>query len=55
MSHDQGKRVTCQKMLIPSFLCHILTTSKAFILMQTPLELEIWLQSYEEFVTAETT
>ena len=26
--------------------------SKCFILMQTPLQLDIWLQSYEEFVNA---
>ena len=31
------------------FLNHLLITSKCFILMQTPLQLDIWLQSYEGF------
>ena len=34
------------------FLHHFLVTSKCFILMQTPLQLDIWLQSYEGFVNA---
>ena len=29
-----------------------LMTSKSFILIQTPLQLDIWLQSYEGFVNA---
>ena len=50
--HDQGKWVTCQKMSIPSSFCQFPITSKCFILMQTPLKLDTWLQSYEEFVKA---
>ena len=42
------------KMSISIFLHHFLITSKCFILMQTPLQLDIWLQSYEEFVNAKT-
>ena len=34
------------------FLPRFLITLKCFILMQTPLQLDIWLQSYEEFVNA---
>ena len=34
------------------FLHHLLITSKCFNLMQTPLQLDIWLQSYERFVNA---
>ena len=34
------------------FLHHFLKTSKCFILMQTPLQLDIWLQSYEGFGNA---
>ena len=47
--HDQGKWVTCRKF---QFLLSYTTFSKlqnAFILMQTPLQLDIWLQSYEGF------
>ena len=40
------------KMSIPFFVHHFLITPKCFILMQTPLQLYIWLQSYEEFVNA---
>ena len=40
------------KMSIPIFLHHFLITAKCFILMQTPLQLDIWLQSYEEFDNA---
>ena len=38
------------KIAIPIFLHHFLITSKGFILMQTVLQLDIWLQSYEGFV-----
>ena len=31
---------------------HFLITSKCFIFMQTPLLLDIWLQSYKEFINA---
>ena len=31
---------------------HFLITPKCFMFMQTPLQLDIWLQSYEEFVNA---
>ena len=34
------------------FLHHFLITSKCFILMLTPLQLDNWLQSYEELVNA---
>ena len=34
---------------ISIFLHHFLETSKCFILMQTPLQLDNWLQSYEGF------
>ena len=34
---------------ISIFLHHFLITSKCFIFMQTPLQLDIWLQSYEGF------
>ena len=51
-SRIQGKWVTCRKILILSFISHVLTNSKCFILMQTPWKLHIWLQSYEEFVDA---
>ena len=50
--HDQGKWVACQKNSINWFLCHFLITSKCFILMQTPWQLDIWLQSYEWFDNA---
>ena len=40
------------KISIPIFLHQFLLTSKCFILMQTPLQLDIWLQSYEEFDNA---
>ena len=40
------------KIPISSFLHHFLKTQKCFILMQTPLQLDIWLQSYEGFDTA---
>ena len=53
MWDDQGKWVTCRKIYIPSFLCHFLITSKCFILRQTSLKLDIWLQSYKQFVNTE--
>ena len=37
---------------ISIFLHHCLTTSICFILMQTPLQLDIWLQSYTRFDNA---
>ena len=37
---------------IPIFLHHFNITSKCSILMQTPLQLDIWLQSYKAFVNA---
>ena len=37
------------KISISIFLHHFLITSKCFILMHTPLQLDIWLQSYEGF------
>ena len=37
------------------FLHRFIITLKCFILMQTPLQLENLLQSYEEFVNAKTT
>ena len=40
------------KISISIFLHHCLTVWKCFILMQTPLQLDVWLQSYEEFVNA---
>ena len=40
------------KISISIFLHHFLKTSKCFIFMQTPLQLDIWLQSYEGFVNA---
>ena len=40
------------KISIPIFLHHFLITPEGFILMQTPLQLNIWLQSYEELVNA---
>ena len=52
MWHDQGKWVTCRKCPIPVFLGHFLITPKCFILIQTLLQLDIWLQSYEELVNA---
>ena len=45
MSHLSKKSISI-------FLHHCLTTSKCFILMQTPLQLDIRLQSYEEFDNA---
>ena len=42
------------KISIPIFLHLFLITSKCLILMQTPLPLDIWLQSYEEFVGAKS-
>ena len=52
MWHDQGKLVTCWNISILSFLRHFVITPKCLILMQTPLKLDIWLQSCEEFVNA---
>ena len=46
MWHDQGKWVTS------IFLHHFLKTSKCFSLIQTPLQLDIWLPSYERFDNA---
>ena len=40
------------KFSISIFLHHFLKTSKCFILMQSPLKLDIWLQSYEGFDNA---
>ena len=40
------------KISISIFLHHFLKTSKCFILMQTPLQLDIWLQSYDGFDNA---
>ena len=40
------------KSSISIFLHHSLITDKCFILMQTQLQLDIWLQSYEGFVNA---
>ena len=40
------------KISISIFLHHFLKTSKCLILMQTPLQLDIWLQSYEGFDNA---
>ena len=40
------------KMSISIFLQRFLKTLKVFILMQTPLQLDIWLQSYEGFDNA---
>ena len=40
------------KISISIFLHHCLTTSKCFILMQTPLQLDMWLQSYAGFDNA---
>ena len=40
------------KMSIPIFLHHFRKTSNCFILMQTPLQSNIWWKSYEEFVIA---
>ena len=40
------------KNYISIFLHHIFITSKCYILIQTPLKFDIWLQSYEEFVNA---
>ena len=53
MWHDQEKWVTCQRFSILSFLHHFLATWKCYILMQTTLWLDIWLQSYEQFIKAE--
>ena len=50
--HDQREMSHLSKMSISIFLHHFLKTWKCFILMQTPLELDIWLQSYEEFDNA---
>ena len=38
-------------MSIPSFFAQFSKPQYCFILMQTLLTLDIWLQSYEEFVT----
>ena len=54
MWHDQGKWVTCRKISISIFLHHFLRSSKFFILMQTPLQVDVWLQSYEEFDIVKT-
>ena len=43
---DQGKWVACRKCY------HFLMTSKCFICMQTTLQLDIWLQSYQGFYDA---
>ena len=40
------------KISISIFLHNFLKTSKCFILMQTPLQLDIWIQSYEWFDNA---
>ena len=40
------------KISISIFLHHCLTTLKCFILMQTPIQLDIWLQSYAGFDNA---
>ena len=40
------------KISISIFLHQCLTTTKCFILMQTPLQLDIWLQSYAKFDNA---
>ena len=45
--------VTCRRCSILSFLHHSRATWKCHILMQTPLESDIWLQSYEQFKEAE--
>ena len=40
------------EIIISIFLHRFLITSKCFILMQTPLPFDIWLQSYDKFVNA---
>ena len=52
VTQSREMRVTCRKISIPSFWSHFLITSKCFNLMQTSLELDVWLQSYEEFANA---
>ena len=42
------------KISISIFLHHFLKTPECFILMQTPLQLDIWFQSYEVFDNAKT-
>ena len=43
------------KISISIFLHHFLKTSKCFILMQTPIQLDIWLQNYEGFDNTKNT
>ena len=40
------------KISIPIFLHHFLITSIGFILIKTPQQFDIWLQSYEECANA---
>ena len=54
MRLDQGNWVTCRKFQFLFSYTPLSHNSKLlFILMQTPLHLNIWLQSYEEYFNAE--
>ena len=49
MSHDQGEWVTCRQFSILFFQYKSLVHLQCYILIQTPSQLNIWLQSYEQF------
>ena len=48
MWHDQGKWVTCRQCSILSFQYNLLVHLRSYILIQTPLQSEIWFQRYEQ-------
>ena len=49
MWHDQGEWVTCRQFSILLFQYKSLVHLKCYILIQTPSQLNIWLQRYEQF------
>ena len=49
MWHDQGEWVTCWQFSILFFQYKSLVHLKCYILIQTPSQLNIWLQRYEQF------
>ena len=48
MWHDQGKWVTCRQCSILSFQYNLLIHLKSYMLIQTPLQSEIWFQRNEQ-------
>ena len=49
MWHDQGEWVTCRQYLIFNFWYESLVHLKCYILIQTPSQLDIVVQRYEQF------